>query len=100
MSLGKFYKNVWNDEVLRENNISQRDVKLVVDAVARTIIKLITEKGEVNWHNLFTIKSVNVRGWKNKSIHDGSEHKIDDFKRVYIKPSKRLKDSINSNKWH
>lgn len=95
MAVGKFYKKVWEDEELRKNQITQKQVKLIVDAVARTIIKSIKEEREVNWQNLFTLKSVRVKGWKNKSLHDGKEEMIKDFNRVYIRPSKRMREEIN-----
>lgn len=97
MALKGFYREVWKDENLRKNKVTQKDVIMIVDAVGRTIKRLVKETGIVKWQNVFTLKTTNIKGWKTKSVKDNEEHIVKDFKRIYIKPSKNFKEYINSD---
>lgn len=97
MALGGFYREVWKDETLRKNKVTQKDVIMIVDAVGRTIKRLVKENGIVKWKNVFTLRTSNIKGWKTKSIKDNEEHTVKDFKRIYIKPSKDFKEYVNSD---
>lgn len=97
MALGGFYREVWKDEELRRNKITQNQVIMIVDAVGRTIKRLVKEKGILKWQGVFTLKTSNIKGWKTTSIKDNEEHVVKDFKRIYIKPSKDFKECINND---
>ena len=97
MVLKGFYREVWKDKTLRENKVTQTEVIMIVDAVGRTIKRLLKENGIFKWRDHFTLKTTNIKGWKTTSVKDGKEHTVKNFKRVYIKPSKDLKDYINED---
>lgn len=98
MALKGFYKEVWKDEILRENKVTQKDVVMITEAVGRTIKRLLKENGVVKWRNHFTLSVTNIKGWKTKSVRDGKDSDIKPFKRIYIKPSQDFKDFINDDK--
>lgn len=98
MALKGFYKEVWKDEILRENKVTQKEVVMISEAVGRTIKRLLKENGVVKWRNYFTLSVTNIKGWNTKSVRDGSDSKVKPFKRIYIKPSKNLKEYINDDK--
>ena len=92
-----FYREVWKDEELRENKVTQKTVIMVVDAVGRTIKRLLKENGIFKWRDNFTLKTTNIEGWQTKSLKgDGKKQTVKSFKRIYIKPSKSFKEYINS----
>ena len=97
MALKGLYRDVWKDETLRENKITQKTVILVLDAFGRVIIKSLKEKGVFKWKNHFILNKVRMKGWETKSIQSGEKRKIDDFNRIYIRPSANLKNKINDN---
>ena len=46
MSIKKIVDEVWKDEVLRENKITKREIKLILEAFKRYIPEKIVENGE------------------------------------------------------
>ena len=96
MSIKKIVDEVWKDEVLRENKITKREIKLILEAFKRYIPEEIVENGEFKFLGLFTLKVKSVRGWNSVNFKTGEKVKINDFKRIYISPSKKLKNKLNN----
>ena len=97
MSLKGFYREVWKDKELRENKVTQSEVVMVVDAVGRTIKRLLKENGVFKWRDHFTLTTTNIKGWRTKSVVDGEDKTVKDFKRIYIRPSESFKKYINDD---
>ena len=95
MALKGLYREVWEDEELRKNKVTQSTVILVIDAFGRVIKKSLKEKGFFRWKNHFSFHAVKIKGWNTKSVRTGKDEKIKDFKRIYVRPSKDLKEEVN-----
>ena len=96
MSIKKIVDEVWKDEVLRENKITKREIKLILEAFKRYIPEKIVEDREFKFLGLFTLKVKSVRGWNSVNFKTGEKVKINDFNRIYISPSKKLKNKLNN----
>lgn len=94
MAINNFYREVWKDEELRKNKVTQRDVAMITEAVGRTIQRLLKENSVFKWRDNFTLRVTNIKGWETKSVHTKKDHTVEDFKRVYIKPSKKFKNYL------
>ena len=96
MSIKKIVDEMWKDEILRENKITKIEIKLILEAFKRYIPEKIVEDGEFKFLGLFTLKVKSVRGWNSVNFKTGEKVKINDFKRIYISPSKKLKNKLNN----
>ena len=95
MSIKKIVDEVWKDETLRENKITKQQIKLVLEAFKRYIPEVIVNYGEFRFLGLFTLRVKDVKGWNSINFKTGEKVKINDFKRIYISPAKKLKSKIN-----
>lgn len=57
MSIKKIVDEVWKDEVLRENKITKREIKLILEAFKRYIPEKIVENGEFKFFGIIHTKS-------------------------------------------
>ena len=83
MALKGFYREVWKDETLRENKVTQTEVIMIVDAVGRTIKRLLKDNGIFKWRDHFTLKTTNIKG--------GRQHRSKMVKNI---PLRTLKEFI------
>ena len=62
MSIKKIVDEVWKDEVLRENKITKREIKLILESFNRYIPEKIVEDWEFKFFGLYKLKVKDVEG--------------------------------------
>ena len=98
MKLSKLIHEVWKDERVRKLGLRKREVAVVVNVVIDQILKGLLSYGNVKLLGLFTIKIKKAKGRKIAHPRTGEEMYSNDYYKVNIEPSKRLKDGLKDYK--
>lgn len=98
MSEKKYYRSlhqeVWDDEEVRKNGITQEQVKVVIGALTRHIWKTLRDEGIFRWKNVMVLKTKLIKGFETFNVVEGKTNVIDDYVRIQFKPSENLKKNV------
>lgn len=97
MKLSNLIHQVWKDERTRSLDVRLRkdEIKIIVQVTLDHIGKSLVKYGILKLQGLFTLEMRNVKGRKIKHPVTKKETYTKDFKRIGVKPSKKLKDEMD-----
>lgn len=98
MNLSKLIHEVWKDERTRAMKLRKDEVKALVEVLIDHIIKGLLEYGKVKIKGLFTLKVRKAKGRKIGNPRTGEHMFINDYYKVSIDTSKRLKEELKKLK--
>lgn len=87
---------IYYDEEVEEARVTKEDIKIVLRAFKRQMLKMLKKNGSFNFWGFFKIRVSESGGWTAKNIK-GEEVEIKKFNRVYFSLSKKSKEFLNSN---
>lgn len=94
MNLSKLIHEVWKNEKVQNLGLRKSDVAVVIKVFADIIVRSLLNVGTVKIEGLFTliVKKAKGRTISNPKTRELME--IDDYLKIKINPSKRLKDGL------
>lgn len=95
MKMQDVINEIQKDSEVKELKLTKKEIKVVIDSLKRVIKESLKTNKVFSFSGLFTLKVKEIKGWKTKNLVTGEDIHLDNFKRVYISPSKILKDYIN-----
>lgn len=98
MNLSKLIHEVWQDQRTREMRLRKDEVKTLVEVLIDHIIKGLLDHGKVKIKGLFTLKVRKAKGRKISNPRTGEHMFINDYFKVGIDASKRLKEELKKLK--
>jgi nucleoid DNA-binding protein len=98
LNLSKLIHEVWKDERTRELRLRKDEVKVVVEVLIDHIVKGLLRNGKVKMKGLFTLDIRKAKGRKIANPQNGEHMHIDDYYKVGVEPSKKLKDGLKNLK--
>lgn len=100
MKLSNLIHEVWKDERTRELDVKLRkdEIKVIVKVTIDHMGKGLLEFGKLKLQGLFTLKIKEAKGRKIANPQTGEEMYIDDYKKINVEPSKKLKDGMKDLK--
>lgn len=98
MKLSELISSVHKDERVRELKLRKDEVKVVIEVLIDHIVENLFKRKIVKLYGLFTLKVKKVKGRRIAHPQTKEEMHIDDYYKVSIEPSKRLKDGLESLK--
>lgn len=98
MNLSDLVHEVWKDKRIRELKIRKDEVKLIAEVLIEAIIKSLLEYGKVKMKGLFTLDIRRAKGRKIRNPQTGEEMYSNDYNKIGIEPSKKLKDGLKNYK--
>ena len=96
MNLSQLKKAVHKDPRVKEMRLRQDEVKIVVDVIIDHIVSGLLKYGVVKLRGLFTLRIREAKGRKIANPQTGEEMYIDDYNKINLEPSKRLKDGLKN----
>ena len=94
LNLSELVSQVHKDERVREFRLRKDEVKVVVEVLIEHIVKGLLEYGKVKMKGLFTLDIRKAKGRKIANPQTGKEIYIDDYFKVGVEPSKKLKEGL------
>jgi len=94
LNLSSLIREVWKDERVRELRLRKDEVKIIVEVVADCIVNGLLQYGKLKMQGLFTIGIKKMRGKKISNPQTRESMQSNDYYKVWVKPSKRLKDGM------
>lgn len=98
LNLSKLIHEVWKDERTREMRLRKDEVKVIVEVIIDHIVIGLLEYGKVKMKGLFTLDVRKAKGRKISNPQTGEHMHIEDYYKVGVEPSKRLKDGLKNLK--
>jgi nucleoid DNA-binding protein len=98
VKLSNLIHEVWKDERIREIRLRKDEVKLVIEVMIDHIVDGLLKYGEVKMKGLFTLDIRKAKGRKIANPQNGEHMLIDDYYKVGVEPSKRLKNGLKNLK--
>lgn len=86
------------DQISQESNKTKKDVKLIIDAFLNIITEQLKYDEKVVLSNFGVFETKNVDTYYRFHPQTGERVKIKHPKRIYFRPSTKLKDYINGEK--
>jgi len=96
MNLSKLIHEVWSDKRVQEIGVRKREVEIVIKVLSDHIVKALFEYGKVKIQNLFTLQIRKVKGHRIANPQTRERMKIDDYYKIKIEPSKRVKEGLKN----
>lgn len=94
MNLSELVSRVHKDERVRDIRLRKDEVKIVVEVLIEHILSGLLHSGVVKMKGLFTLEIRKAKGRKISNPQTREEMFIDDYYKVGIEPSKRLKEGL------
>ena len=94
LNLTQLKNAVHKDPRIKELRLRQDEVKIIIDVVLDQILFGILKFGKVKLKGLFTIDIRKAKERKIANPQTGEEMYIDDYNKIGLEPSKRLKDGL------
>jgi nucleoid DNA-binding protein len=98
LNLSQLIHEVWKDERTREKRLRQDEVEVVVKVLIDHIVKNLLQYGKVKMHGLFTLDIRKAKGRKIANPQTKKEMYIDDYYKIGLEPSKKLKKGLEDLK--
>lgn len=98
MKLSKLIHEVWKDERTRELRLRKDEVKILVDVVLDHMLKGLLTYGKLKLQGLFTLSIKQAKGRRIRNPQTGEEMYSNDYNKLKLEPSKRLKDGLKDYK--
>lgn len=98
MKLTELIHEVWKDERVREMRLRKDEVKVFIEVLADHIVEGLLKHGKVKIKNLFTLELRKAKGRKIANPRTKEPMYINDYYKVGIETSKRLKDELKKLK--
>lgn len=96
MNLSRLIHEVWKDERIRELRLRKHEVKIVVEVLIDHIVEGLLTYGKVKMKGLFTLDIRKAKGRKIANPQTGEHMIIDDYNKVGLEPSKKLRDGMKN----
>lgn len=96
MNLSKLIHQVWKDERLREYRFRKDEVKVIIEVLLDYIIFSLLTYGSVKIRGLFTLNIKKAKGRKIANPQTGEHMMIEDYNKIRLEPSKRLKEGMEN----
>lgn len=93
MNLKKLIRETWEDERVRELKIKIGEVRIILEVMLEKLEEGLINNKIIKIRDYFSIEVKTIKGRKTK-IGD-NEVEYDDFEKIVIRPSKRMKNNIN-----
>ena len=94
MKLSELIHNVWKDERTRKLGIRKSEVAILVKVVIDHILEGLLNNKKIKIQGLFTLSLRKAKGRKIRNPHTKEAMHINDYYKVNIKPSERLKKGL------
>lgn len=98
MNLSKIIHEVWKDERTRELKIRKSEVELVIKVLIEVMVKNLMIYRKLKMQGLFTLDIRKVKGRKIGHPQTGEHMMIDDYYKVGLEPSKKIKEELKKLK--
>jgi nucleoid DNA-binding protein len=98
LNLSKLVSAIHKDKRVKEMRLRKDEVKILVDVVIDHIIEGLLHHGILKIQGLFTLKIKKARGRKIANPQTGEEMYSNDYNKIRIEPSKRLKEGMKNFK--
>ncbi|MFQ3543628.1 HU family DNA-binding protein [Halobacillus rhizosphaerae] len=98
MKLSELKHEVWNDERTRDLRLRKEEVKILVDVIVDHIFIGLLKYGKVKLQSLFTLEIRKSKGRKIRNPQTKEHMYTDDYHRIGIVPSKKMKKALKNLK--
>lgn len=93
MNLKKIVRATWEDERVRELKIKIGEVRIILEVMLEKLEESLITNKVVKIRDFFTLELRTIKGRKTKIGEN--EVQYDDYEKIVIKPSRRMKDNVN-----
>ena len=94
MKFSDLIHKVWKDERVRELRIRKGEVKLILEVALEKMIEALLNKQHIKLWNFGTLSVKKVKGRRIANPITKEHMFINDYYRIHIEPSKRLKNVL------
>ena len=94
MNLSELIHEVWKDKRVRELKLRKSEVSVVVKVLTEHILKSLLIYGKVKIQGLFSLDIRKAKGRRISNPKTKETMYSNDYYKVGIKPSKKLKDGL------
>ncbi|UUV45912.1 DNA-binding protein HU [Bacillus phage vB_BanS-Thrax3] len=98
MNLSELIHKVWKDKRVKDLGIRKSEVKVVVKVAVDHMVKGLLEYGKLKLTGLFTLVVKKAKGRRIRNPQTGEITYSNDYNKINIKPSQRLKDGLKKFK--
>lgn len=98
MNLSELIHEVWQDERTRELRLRKDEVKIVIEVIIDHIVKGLLQYGKLKIKGLFSLEIREAKGRKITNIKTGEHMYSNDYYKIGLEPSKKLKDGLKDKK--
>jgi nucleoid DNA-binding protein len=98
LNLSKLIHEVWKDDRTRALRLRKDEVKILAEVFLEHIGKGLLKYGIVKLKGLFTLEVREAKGRRIKNPQTGEHMYSNDYHKVGVKPSKRIKDGLKDFK--
>lgn len=98
MNLKNLVHEVWKDPRAKQLKLRKGEIKILVEVVIDQIGYGLLRYGRIKIQNLFTLDIRKAKGRPVANPRTGKRMEIDDYFKIGITPSKRLKDGLKKLK--
>lgn len=98
MNLSDLIHAVWKDPRVKELRLRKDEVKIIGEVFVEHIRKGLLERGIIKIQSLFTLEIRKAKGRKIRNPRTNKEMYSQDYNKIGIIPSKKLKDGLKDFK--
>lgn len=98
MKLSKLIHEIWKDERIKDLRLRKEEVKIITEVVIDQIGKCLLKSGSVKLKNLFTLEIRKAKGRKIMNPKTKEPMYSNDYYKIGIKPSQKIKDGLKKLK--
>ena len=98
MKLSKLIHEVWKDERVKKLGLRKGEVRILVNVVIDQILKGLLTHGKIKLLGLFTLDIRKAKGRKIAHPQTGEEMYSNDYYKIGIGQSKRLREGLKKYK--
>lgn len=98
MNLSELIHEVWKDKRIRELKLRKKEVEIVAKVLVDHIAKSLLQFGKVKMQGLFTLNVKKAKGRKIANPRTGEHMNINDYYKIGLEPSKRLRKGLKDLK--
>lgn len=94
MNLSQLKSAVHKDPRIKELRLRKDEVKIIVDVIIEHMRNGLLNYGKLKLQGLFTLKTKKAKGRKISNPKSGEHMYSQDYYKVKLEPSKKLKDGL------